>query len=110
LEREGYIKQIEVDVSHKNTDERGMTYEVLLPRITHAPRAPGAQYARGAQHAPGAQYAPIKEKDLKETNKREMASPDYKNCPDCRGTGYWYPEGTEKGVAKCKHERLAGEK
>ena len=29
-------------------------------------------------------------------------------CPDCGGTGWWYPEGTERGVAKCRHERLAG--
>jgi hypothetical protein len=27
-------------------------------------------------------------------------------CPDCFGTGMWYPEGYEKGVAKCKHEKL----
>lgn len=27
-------------------------------------------------------------------------------CPDCKGSGWWYPEGTEKGVAKCKHSRL----
>jgi hypothetical protein len=49
---------------------------------------------------------PIKEKLLKENIKREMASPDYKNCPDCQGSGFWYPAGVEKGVAKCKHERL----
>jgi hypothetical protein len=24
-------------------------------------------------------------------------------CPDCHGTGWWYPNGTENGVAKCKH-------
>jgi hypothetical protein len=24
-------------------------------------------------------------------------------CPDCHGTGWWYPKGTESGVAKCKH-------
>jgi DNA-binding HxlR family transcriptional regulator len=29
-------------------------------------------------------------------------------CPDCKGSGWWYPEGTEKGVAKCKHERAGG--
>jgi hypothetical protein len=29
-------------------------------------------------------------------------------CPDCRGTGYWYPAGPDKGVAKCKHLKLAG--
>jgi hypothetical protein len=27
-------------------------------------------------------------------------------CPDCKGTGYWYPQGTEKGVARCRHENL----
>ena len=27
-------------------------------------------------------------------------------CPDCFGTGMWYPEGYEKGVAKCRHEKL----
>jgi hypothetical protein len=25
------------------------------------------------------------------------------HCPDCQGTGWWYPNGTENGVAKCKH-------
>jgi hypothetical protein len=27
-------------------------------------------------------------------------------CPDCGGSGMYYPEGYEKGVARCKHERL----
>jgi hypothetical protein len=27
-------------------------------------------------------------------------------CPDCNGSGWWYPNGLEKGVAKCKHENL----
>lgn len=30
------------------------------------------------------------------------------NCPDCRGSGWWYPEGLERGVAKCAH-RSAGQ-
>jgi hypothetical protein len=29
-----------------------------------------------------------------------------KECPDCGGSGWWYPNGMERGVAKCKHERL----
>lgn len=33
---------------------------------------------------------------------REEAS----ECPDCFGTGMYYPGGFEKGVARCKHERL----
>jgi hypothetical protein len=31
---------------------------------------------------------------------------DSAGCPDCKGSGWWYPEGPEKGVAKCKHDRL----
>lgn len=31
---------------------------------------------------------------------------DASRCPDCHGTGYYYPRGTEHGVARCKHERL----
>jgi len=28
------------------------------------------------------------------------------DCPDCNGSGWWYPKGSEKGVAKCKHTNL----
>lgn len=28
-------------------------------------------------------------------------------CPDCGGSGWWYPEGEGKGVSKCKHKSLA---
>jgi hypothetical protein len=27
-------------------------------------------------------------------------------CPDCSNSGWWYPDGPEKGVAKCKHAKL----
>jgi hypothetical protein len=27
-------------------------------------------------------------------------------CPDCGGSGYYYPGGVEKGVKLCKHEKL----
>lgn len=30
-------------------------------------------------------------------------------CPDCGGTGYYYPEGVEKGVKICKHGRPQAE-
>jgi hypothetical protein len=29
-----------------------------------------------------------------------------KDCPDCGGSGWWYPNGLEHGVARCKHARL----
>jgi hypothetical protein len=31
---------------------------------------------------------------------------DARECPDCWGTGMYYPGGFDKGVARCKHERL----
>jgi hypothetical protein len=34
---------------------------------------------------------------------------DAAKCPDCFGTGMWYPEGFEKGVARCEHKPLAGQ-
>ena len=35
-----------------------------------------------------------------------LSSAQARNCPDCGGSGMYYPEGYEKGVAKCRHERL----
>jgi hypothetical protein len=34
------------------------------------------------------------------------ASVDASKCLDCGGSGWWYPQGEAKGVAKCKHESL----
>jgi hypothetical protein len=31
---------------------------------------------------------------------------DASKCPDCAGTGFFYPGGYEGGVARCSHERL----
>jgi hypothetical protein len=31
---------------------------------------------------------------------------DASQCPDCFGTGMWYPEGFDKGVARCEHRTL----
>ncbi|MCA1612586.1 MAG: hypothetical protein LC800_00220 [Acidobacteria bacterium] len=31
---------------------------------------------------------------------------DSSRCPDCFGTGMWYPEGFEKGVARCEHKSI----
>jgi len=31
-------------------------------------------------------------------------------CPDCFGTGMWYPQGFDKGVARCDHVKLREEK
>ena len=34
---------------------------------------------------------------------------DTTQCPDCHGTGFYYPQGVESGVAKCKHAQLRQE-
>jgi hypothetical protein len=55
-----------------------------------------------------------KEKRQLEDESRELAATsaqkvDAAKCPDCFGTGMWYPEGFDKGVARCRHERLSPE-
>jgi hypothetical protein len=34
---------------------------------------------------------------------------DVSHCPDCRGSGFYYPNGLTGGVVKCKHEKLTAE-
>jgi hypothetical protein len=38
--------------------------------------------------------------------KSVLSNEQARNCPDCGGSGMYYPEGYEKGVSKCRHERL----
>jgi len=64
-------------------------------------------------HRTGAQDAQIAEwlaqVDPERVRSGELPAPtlvDVSACPDCHGTRFYYPEGTGKGVLKCKHERL----
>ena len=38
--------------------------------------------------------------------KPALSSEQARDCPDCGGSGMYYPGGYEKGVARCRHERL----
>ncbi|HEV7860797.1 MAG TPA: hypothetical protein VGO91_19410 [Pyrinomonadaceae bacterium] len=38
--------------------------------------------------------------------KQAVPGREAKDCPDCGGTGFYYPKGFEDGVARCRHERL----
>ncbi|MEA2175646.1 MAG: hypothetical protein QOD00_3238 [Blastocatellia bacterium] len=38
--------------------------------------------------------------------KAAVSNEQAKDCPDCGGTGFYYPKGFEGGVARCRHERL----
>ena len=58
--------------------------------------------------SPGAE--PNKIKALKENTKKGGGSHqkrNYSDCPDCAGVGMWYPDGFDKGVAKCHHRKLS---
>jgi hypothetical protein len=53
-----------------------------------------------------------KEKRQIEAEAAEQRTPapgqkvDASSCPDCFGTGMFYPEGFDKGVARCPHSKL----
>jgi hypothetical protein len=74
--------------------EQGIEYRVFrLDRLTNRDRA-------SSMDSPS-NVAPNKEKALKENSKADAS-----RCPDCMGTGFYYPEGTAKGVKRCEHRKL----
>jgi len=48
-------------------------------------------------------------RELPDEAVRQAQTVDASQCTDCGGSGWWYPEGDTKGVAKCKHEKLTTE-
>lgn len=45
-------------------------------------------------------------KELPDQATVKLSVPIGQTCPDCSNTGWWYPNGIDKGVARCKHEHL----
>ena len=91
LVSKGLVQKVTMDLGRGR--EQGNVYSLPLPvRLTESVRLTKSVH--------------IKEKDIKKDIKGKSAAPDYKTCPDCQGSGFWYPEGVEKGVAKCRHERM----
>jgi hypothetical protein len=35
-----------------------------------------------------------------------LSEEEKRACPDCAGTNFWYPEGPDKGVSRCRHLKL----
>jgi predicted transcriptional regulator len=83
--------------------DQGVEYVVNAP-TWQLQRNSQLQQSRQPQESWQPHDSSIKEKDLKEIDKRD----DALACPDCYGTNWWYPQGTEKGVKRCLHERLKG--
>ncbi len=104
LELKGLIDRIGVDLGNSVRKERGSVYRIKLPSAKVERRAM-AQQTMASQTI--VQQTSNKESIKKESNKRDEAALNIKNCPDCRGSGFNYPNGFEGGVAKCKHEKLA---
>lgn len=48
----------------------------------------------------------IEEKPIADETSPSLTAEQVKNCPDCAGTSFYYPNGYEGGVSKCKHEKL----
>jgi hypothetical protein len=166
LEQRKLIKRLSVDLANKIQSERGITFEVLLPRLATTKSTAGVKNAGGAKFTGGAITEPNKVNTQKENTHTQAgvsvgskftleecrryaihlrstgqginnpggyattihrtgeadlliesflhpeaageppANLDTSQCPDCNGTGFYYPQGTEGGVARCKHERL----
>jgi hypothetical protein len=49
-------------------------------------------------------------RELPDQPQMKNSIPEGATCPDCNNTGWWYPNGADKGVTRCKHERLNTEK
>lgn len=169
LEGRGLIKRLNVEFGAKNTQEKGITFLVKLPRLsppksvappesvtapesvappdsepnkvfikdthTNTERGVGVgknvgskfvldecrRYANHLQKTgqgitnPGGYATTIHRtgeademiaKFLNPAPTPTQATIDASQCPDCNGSGWWYPKGREMGAAKCKHEKL----
>lgn len=167
LEQRKLIKRLSVDLANKIQSERGITFEILLPRLASSKSVAGAKFTGGSDLAGGMKTEPNKvntQKESTQTQEAQMAGVrvgskfsleeckryaehlrstgqginnpggyattihrtgeadalielflnpgvtqaivDISGCPDCKGSGFWYPDGMEKGVKKCRHEKL----
>lgn len=107
LEDRGFIRRVDSSNKGKTNELRGLTIECLIPEAVTARTAVSAKFAVSASRSVTAAGADNKETALKGNIKKgsELAL-DTKDCPDCQGTGFYYPEGTEKGVKRCEHRKL----
>lgn len=104
--KENVNKLVEKGLIKKTGNVQGFGKNQGIEYLVHAPSwqlARSSQPRRSSQPGESSQpgNAPNKELDQKEKEKGEAVA-----CQDCQGTGFWYPEGTDKGVARCTHRRL----
>jgi hypothetical protein len=44
--------------------------------------------------------------DSEQGSQPSLSDEEKRVCPDCAGTNFWYPEGPDKGVSRCRHSKL----
>jgi hypothetical protein len=104
LMRRGLITRVEYDFGNSVKQERGIVYRVNLPP---ADLSSGTKVQRTQ-----VQQTKVPDTPNKERVKKQKLKVDVSLCPDCTGTGMYYPDGYDKGVKRCPHEKLkpAGER
>lgn len=97
LEGKGLVEKI--DRPHGQNVIQGVEYKVR----TSSWQLRRSQPQRSQPDHSQPQHAPNKYKDQKKDQSESLV-----DCPDCFGTNFWYPEGKDRGVKRCKHERVKG--
>jgi len=104
-------KLISKGLIEKTGNIQGFGKEQGVEYIVHAPtwqlsRSSQLQQNRQPHRSSQLQQSTNIDKNINIDQKGETASPNLLNCPDCLGTGFFYPEGKADGVKRCNHERL----
>jgi hypothetical protein len=73
-----------------------------VPAMSNAEGFVGKAFEECYRHAQIADW----ERRQTATSNQRLPTLDITTCPDCGGSGWWYPQGHEKGAAQCKHTRL----
>jgi hypothetical protein len=105
LEFLGYIRRLALEQGGSDRSLRGTEYQILLLPPPGVQRATVAGGATVASDATVARSATNKNNALKEISKEGVPS-RANGCPDCNGTSWFYPNGSEGGVKRCTHPRL----
>jgi hypothetical protein len=51
----------------------------------------------------------LREEGKAEARAAAFSPEDIRSCPDCGGTGFYYPNGYDGGVSRCQHRQIAKE-
>lgn len=104
--KENVNKLIEKGLIEKTGNVQGFGKHQGVEYLVHPPSwqvARSSQPRKSSQLGESSQPLTGSNKDL---DQKEIEKGEAIACPDCQGTGFWYPAGTDKGVARCTHNRL----